>query len=97
MNEQVIVNNARRYKETLVREGFTAKKVDENVYVSTLHPADLKQHAIWVCDQILHFVEQNQRDLVLIWYGFLQAMMWLEDEYTIEELRQDNVPGAEKP
>jgi hypothetical protein len=94
MNEQVIVRNVRAYKETLVKEGLTAKKVDENTFAEHLTDREKKEHAIWVCDQIIHFVEQNQRDLAIMWYGFLQAMMWLEDEYTIEELRQDNVPSA---
>jgi hypothetical protein len=94
MNEQVIVQNVKAYKETLVKEGFTAKKADENVFVNTLSPVDIKRHALYMCDQILHFVVNNQRDFAIMWYGGLQMVMWLTDEYTIEELRQDNVPGA---
>jgi hypothetical protein len=94
VNEQVIIKNVKSYREDLAREGFTAKKFDENAYATSASPADLKRHAVWICEQVIHLIEDNQRELAIMWYGFLQAMMWLEDDRTIEELRQHNVPGA---
>jgi hypothetical protein len=98
VTEELIIRDVKKYKEELTREGFVAQKVDPNFLVEGDYIADygkIKQHALWICDQILHFVEVGQPDLVVMWFGFLQGVLWMLGEHSIEELRQDNValPG----
>lgn len=90
MNEQVIVTNTKKYKELLTREGVVAKKLPEGISASS-GGMETRAHASWVCDQVLHFIETSHTEAAIMWYGFLQAMMWFEDERTLEELRLDNL------
>ena len=96
MTEELIIKSVKKYQEELTREGFEPVKMDPDIFVD---PEDdfiqVKEHCLWVCQQILHFVEVGQPDLVTMWFGFLQGVLWMLGEHNIEELRQDNVtlPG----
>lgn len=92
MTEELIIRDVKKYKEELTREGFVAEKLEPDAVIDVeMHHVLVKKHALWVCDQILHFVEVGAPDLVLMWFGFLQGILWMLGEHTIEELRQDNV------
>jgi hypothetical protein len=92
MTEELIIKDVKKYRDELTREGFVAKKMHEVDIISVeTSTGEVKQHALWVCNQILHFVEVGQPDLVIMWYGFLQGVLWMLGEHSIEELRQDNV------
>jgi len=96
MTEELIIKDVKKYKEELTREGFTAHKIEPGSVIDPeMHYGEVKQHALWVCDQILHFVEVGEPSLVIMWFGFLQGVLWMLGEHSIEELRQDNValPG----
>lgn len=96
MTEELIIKSVKKYQEELTREGFEPVKMDPDVYVDSEDSfIQVKEHCLWVCQQILHFIEVGQPDLVVMWFGFLQGVLWMLGEHNIEELRQDNVtlPG----
>jgi hypothetical protein len=48
------------------------------------------QHAGWMCQQILLFVEENSHYKACRWLGFVQGILWLEGIYTVDEMREHN-------
>lgn len=94
MTEQGIIKNVKKYREELVREGFVSRKSDENKYAEDLDATQRMNHLVWMCDQILAFIDQGHRDHAIMWYGCLQFGLYCENEHSIEEMRADNVDGV---
>lgn len=51
------------------------------------------EHAAWMCERIIYFVDHDYREKAGRWLGFVQAMLWQVGFFTIDELREHNMNG----
>lgn len=50
---------------------------------------DLFGHLAWMCQTALEF-EATEPDKAHRWLGFIQGVLWAENECTIDEMREHN-------
>jgi hypothetical protein len=53
-------------------------------------PVNRVGHMLWMCKQILLFLQDGRREKALCWLGWVQGAVWAMGVLTIEEMKQDN-------
>jgi hypothetical protein len=48
------------------------------------------EHAGWMCQKIIGYVESDFREKASRWLGFVQGMLWYEQIYSVDEMREHN-------
>lgn len=48
------------------------------------------QHVRWMCQQIPKMLDEGHLEKVNRWLGFIQGVLWLENIYTIDQMRNHN-------
>lgn len=48
------------------------------------------EHCHWMLDQMIEFVQQGRMEKVFRWLGFIQGVLWMNQIYTLEDLKNHN-------
>ena len=56
------------------------------------HFEETYKHILWMLWQIPQFIEEGRKEKAGRWLGFVQGVLWAEDVYTIEEMKEHNRP-----
>jgi hypothetical protein len=56
--------------------------------------ADMR-HLVWMCGQVIEFVNTQRMAKANRWIGFIQGVMWSYGVMTIDQMRQHNKPEGE--
>lgn len=67
------------------------RKCFECINSITWEDQDRYNHLLYMCDQIPTFVLEGRSDKALVWLGFIQGTLWMEDLATIAEMRRWNM------
>lgn len=51
-------------------------------------------HVLAMIPQMREFLEQGRRDKVFRWLGFIQGVLWLSGEFSLEKLKLHNRPSS---
>jgi len=79
MTNRQIIEVCEKYKSKL-----KAEPRRENEVAGSLN------HLVWMCDQIIEFVETRHLEKAHRWLGFVQGSMWVLKLDTISSMRDDN-------
>lgn len=53
-------------------------------------------HAGWMCQEVIEFVEEDRMEKANRWVGFIQGIFWCHCVFTIDEMRQHNMPEGKE-
>lgn len=48
------------------------------------------QHIRWMLKQLPQFIEEGKTDKINRWLGFIQGVLWLEEYFSIDDMRDHN-------
>jgi hypothetical protein len=88
MTDEHLKRIALRYLAALAVEPEEHKNITPSSYLQ-----ESKEHAAWMCQRIIYFVEHDLREKAARWLGFVQCMVWHLGIYTIDALREHNKNG----
>lgn len=55
-------------------------------------PEDPIKHVGYMCNRCIdHFIPDNKIEKAMRWLGFIQGILFMQGEYTLEELKKHNV------
>jgi len=77
-----------KYEIQLKARSHTAEKADTSDPNLSLK-AKLN-HTLWMCQEVRTFVEGNELEKANRWLGFLQGILWVNNIYTVDQMREDN-------
>lgn len=82
------------YRERL--EGMAVGKIDYP-HEAEIRPNDRRRnyvlgHCHGMLDQMEEFVKEGRIEKAFRWLGFVQAALWTEGVYTLEDLKNHNRP-----
>jgi hypothetical protein len=52
-------------------------------------------HVVWMCGQVLEFVDTQRMAKANRWIGFIQGVLWSKGIMTIDQMRKHNMPDGE--
>jgi hypothetical protein len=85
-----VIKSLNYYLHTLLDMGYEPKKLDNlSKDFDEYSKNDLYGHLIWMCQEALEF-EANDPEKAHHWLGFIQGVLWAENECTIDEMREHN-------
>lgn len=101
MKPSKILALAELYHDEIVQHGADAWKIEEVRYLD-LRKNDNDsmaawRHLAWACGYINELVEAEEYSRAQQWVGFVQGALWCLGAYSIEELREQSVPGGYDP
>ena len=64
-------------------------------YFSNSNSAQAILHLSSMIPKIKDFLQQNRRDKVFRWLGFIQGVLWAKNIFTLEQLKNHNRPDKE--
>lgn len=47
-------------------------------------------HCKWMLNEIPHYIEINKIEKVMRWLGFIQGVLWSNDIFSIDDMKNDN-------
>lgn len=50
------------------------------------------EHCVWMLDEILKFLEEDRKEKVFRWLGFVQGVFWSHSVYKLDSLKSHNMP-----
>lgn len=59
---------------------------------SRLEPGQRVAHYKFMCLEAQRFVDQGRIEKAMRWLGFLQGVLWKNDEYSLDELKEHSKP-----
>lgn len=95
MNEIKIRELVALYKKILEERGIE-KKFYSDLQTIT-EPSLALGHCYAMLDKIEFFIKQGRMRKVFTWLGFIQACLWLNGVYVIEDFRDHNSPDRMTP
>jgi len=82
------------------REAFESMGIRPERHPDWLKPGSSKEaalaHCYYMINQMENFVEEKRIEKVFRWLGFVQGILWMTEQYTIDELKNHNRPDKEK-
>ena len=80
------------YKSILKMRGYMAKRVDS---LDRRPDPDMSyQHALYMLNRMEEFIKEGKREKFFRWLGFVQGILWLLGDLTVEDLRNHNRSDA---
>ena len=67
-------------------------EVEEQFSVGSLSRIDTTAHFKHMCDMGQTFVDQDRVDKAMRWLGFMQGAFWMDDVFTLDELKKHSMP-----
>ncbi len=93
MTEQQILALLDEYEEELHRLDFEAVEADHDanirVDVQDVRKITL-QHALSMIPVLRSFLAAGKMEKVMRWLGFIQAILWMNGQFTLNALRSHN-------
>ena len=74
----------------------TPRRSDVAVPCVELSAADEISHLLFMCDEIVKFIDAARMDKAFRWYGFLQGYLWVNGNYSIDQLGKHSMPTPEE-
>ena len=56
---------------------------------------EVMNHALWMCDQTAHFIQQNRLAKAYRWLGMIQGILFMGGVFSIAELKEHNAQGVD--
>lgn len=84
MTDRKLVKWLNQYEEIL-RERESQRHVDN----------DLVAHMLTMIPQMRVFIAEGRREKLMRWIGFIQGSLWVMGAFSIEELKQHNMPDEQ--
>jgi len=53
------------------------------------------RHALWMCSEVRKFLADGRREKADRWLGFIQGVLWVLGNYTIDNMRAHNTAPAD--
>lgn len=60
--------------------------------VGNLSRIDTTAHFKFMCDEAQLFVDQGRVEKAMRWLGFLQGSFWMDDVFTLDQLKKHSMP-----
>ena len=93
MTREKVLDIIKTYSRNLDAIGYTAKRsLTKNDVQCNL---DLR-HVNWMCEDILGKQEEFETEKLMRWLGFIQGVLYVWRIYSIDEMRQHNMPEGAK-
>ena len=67
-------------------------EVESQFSVGSLSRIDTTAHFKHMCDMGQTFVDQDRVDKAMRWLGFMQGAFWMDDVFTLDELKKHSMP-----
>ena len=65
--------------------------VEAQFSAGSLSRIDTTAHFKFMCDEAQLFVDQDRVDKAMRWLGFMQGAFWMDDVYTLDELKKHSM------
>lgn len=106
MKPEKVLEVVKGHEEYLLSSLYTPERMGPELRHSVGSEA-LVNHILWMCQEVPRFlVEQtspatprynsSKVEKAMRWLGFIQGCLYCLGEYTIDELKKDNMPDEEK-
>ena len=101
MTSDLIVSLARKYQNALLALGAEPIRGDTSKTAKDVTLAKRDNHLCWMCEQIIKVMQAGPTDNDLAkmnrWLAFIQARLYYNGTYTIDDLRAHNTETREIP
>ena len=68
------------------------KEINRSKNSLSLDKKEMLAHLHSMIDKIIKFLDEDRRDKLFRWLGFIQGALWVLGIYTINELKNHNRP-----
>ena len=98
MTNEKLIAVAQKYRAIIQAQHSTAmpeRLPRSNLRVVNPQSLEIADHLLHVCNSIEIFARANRRDKAMRWLGFLQGVLWITGQRSLDELAADNMPDNE--
>ena len=95
MTDDQVIYTVQDYAHRLAALGYPPIQTPNSAVTTTGEARIRLGHAHWMCLQIPEFVQNRLIEKSMRWLGFIQAILWCEGVFTIDEMRGHNTSERE--
>jgi hypothetical protein len=68
---------------------------DTKIFQDEIPPAMTRGHLLFMCSEAQKFVDEGRIEKAMRWLGFLQGVLWSDNEFSLDELKNHSRPDEE--